>query len=350
MKKFLSVLFSLLFSLFGFYPASADYMNQSKTFNLGGNQTWAFNDDCSKGLALWPRDLLPSNEWMILQPGSAVFFDIAPINVNLNESPNCEAIQAQGGAGGTQVGSGQVFIDANGDGSYELLNPVSQFSTPTLGERVAPYRISAYWEYAPGQRIVNEYWIYVGNVSGISINQGAQFSTDQNVRLNITPMPGTETMQISNDAGFSEALNFPALNTVDWKLSQGIDIKVSKTVYCRFFNRDGGLLGTLSDDIILDAYAPTLTKTSVAKSSGADSLVLSKSKLAKKYKLTLSASDAVSGLSNLQISTQANEITAKTIVFKKTLKVSAIPSKKIYIRIQDLAGNWSKWRSITVPK
>lgn len=338
-------------SFAGALPAQAEYLQQSKTFNLTGNSTWSFSDDCSKALALWPTELDPGKDWKTQLPGQTVAFSVGAIVVDTVANPSCASIQSSGGASGNDDDrSRTIYVDAEGDGTYSPVAWPHSFTTPSLAQRIEPYRISAYWEYSSGQRVVNEYWIYVGNVSSISINNSQQFTTLQDVSLSISPPAGTASMQVSNDAGFGESQSFPAQGTVAWKLSTPIDAKISKNVYCRFFDRDGGLIGTLSDDIILDAFLPTVSKASATATTAAAKVKLTSSKKAKKFKLTISATDNLSGLNLVQISSLASESKANTIAFSKTVNVSALPSSKIYVRVQDLAGNWSQWKSIKAPK
>lgn len=346
-----SLCVALLLAVGGSAPARAENFQQSKTINLNGNYTWSFNDDCTKALALWPSELSPGKEWKTQLPGQAVTFSLAAMSVDTVENPSCAAIQSSGGASGNDNNRTLTLqVDAEGDGTYAPVTWPYSFTTPSFQQRVEPYRISAYWEYSYGLRIVNEYWIYVGNVSSISINNSQQFTTIQDVNLSITPPPGSATMQVSNDAGFGDAQSFAAQSNVTWKLSSPIDAKISKNVYCRFFDRDGALISTLSDDIILDAFLPTVSKATAVVTTGTTQVKLSSSKKAKKFKLSVSASDNLSGLSSMQVATVAQDTKAKTLPFVKTLKITALPSTKIYLRVQDLAGNWSSWKSIKSPK
>jgi hypothetical protein len=330
-------------------PAAAEYLAQSKTFNLQGNSTWSFNDDCTKSLALWPADGAPgSKEWRVISPGQVVPFDTSPAIVG--QPSTCQTISSSGEATGSEVTTSVIRVDNNGDGVYETLQWPAQFSTPILAERIEPYRISAYWEYAPGERIVNEYWLYVGNVSGVSVNDAAEFTTSPSVTLKIKPMPGSATMQISNDAGFGKSQTFSAQSTLSWVLPEPIDAKVSKNVYVRFFDRDGGLIGTLSDDIILDSFAPQVSKAAAVSTKLQSLLQLSKSKLAKKFRVSISAVDTISGVKSLQLSTFPSPVKAQTALFNRSVNVTAVPQTKIYLRVQDFAGNWSSWKTVFLPK
>lgn len=330
-------------------PASAEYLAQSKTFNLQGNSTWSFNEDCTKSLALWPSDGIPgSKEWRVIAPGQVVPFDTSPTIVG--QPSTCQSISSSGEATGSEVTTSVVRVDNNGDGVYEIVPWPAQFSTPVLPERIEPYRISAYWEYAPGERVVNEYWLYVGNISGVSVNDGAEFTASPSVTLKIKPIPGSATMQISNDAGFGKNQSFSAQPSLSWVLPEPIDAKVSKNVYVRFLDRDGGLLGTLSDDIVLDSFAPKVSKASAVSTKSQSLMKLSTSKLAKKFKVSISALDTISGVKTLQISAFPSPAKAQTAIFAKSINVTAVPKAKIYLRVQDFAGNWSSWKTIVIPK
>ena len=333
-------------------PASADFLPQSKWL-ISSNKTWSFSDDCRYSLAFWPDSISMDREWVALQPGQTLTFNADPSVVS--QELTCALISStQEASGGTQRAA-IIHADTNGDGTYETDLSLSEsgwnFQLPVLASRNDPYRISAWWEPISGVKVVNEYWVYVGNGGSVSINAGSMFTSSQQVRLGLSLLPGTASIQVSNDAGFGDgAQTIGRVSELDWQLSEPIDAKISKVVYVRFFNQDGGLIGTLSDDIILDSFAPLISKTTVTKSSGKTSLVFSKSKKAKKIQLNVSAIDNISGLSKIQISTKKSLDYNSAIDFQPKTKITALPGAKIYVRVKDAVGNWTAWKSVNIPK
>lgn len=343
--KLLAILLILVSSPTG--PAWAETFSQSKTFDLNGNFSWSFNEDCSKSIALWPTNVDPGKEWITVLPGQTLNFNLSPITVDRTSYPSCQAIESSKEAAGADRDNTVVLqVDSDGDGTYQAVSSPWSFSTPALSQRIEPYRISAYWEAAPGQRIVNEYWIYVGNSSSMSINSAALMTSFQDVTLNISPPPGTATMQVSNDAGFTSPQSFSAGTSISWQLTPPDLSRVSKVVYCRFFDRDGKMISSLSDDIILDGFAPQISKIKLLASKGSPRFSLSKSKKAKTYTLRVSADDAISGVRFMEIADSASPVASTSRNFSTSVKLKTIPGKKVFVRLQDGAGNWTVWRSI----
>lgn len=333
-------------------PAAADYLPQSKWL-ISSNKTWSFSEDCRYSLAFWPDSISMDREWVTLQPGQTLTFNADPAAVS--QELSCALISSsQEASGGTQRAA-IIHADTNGDGTYETDLSLSEsgwnFQLPALASRNDPYRISAWWEPVSGVKVVNEYWVYVGNGGSVSINAGSMFTSSQQVRLGLSLLPGTASMQVSNDAGFGDgAQKIGRVSELDWLLSAPIDAKISKVVYVRYFNQDGGLIGTLSDDIILDSYAPLISKTNVTKSSGKTTLVFSKAKKAKKMQLNVTAIDNISGLSKIQISAKKTSDYNSAIDFQPKTKITALPGATIYVRVQDAVGNWTTWKSVKTPK
>ena len=350
-KKFWSVIAATLaLALTMCIGSSATAFEQSKTFNLAGNSTWSFNNDCSRALALWPGDQDPgSKEWRAVRPGERLRFLTAQILVE--PTLTCDQISSTNEASGQDADPvGTLFVDDNGDGVFVELPSNAEFLTPALDPRVEPYRITAYWEYAPGLRVVNEYWIYVGNLSSVSINSGDIATSNQEVVLNLTPIPGTNRIQVANDGGFQSLQEFSSRSSLNWRLGEALDAKSSRSVYVRFIDRDGQVLGTLSDDIVLDGTPPSLTQALATKSSGKALVVLSNSKVAKKFSIKLSALDAITSVTEMQISATKDEARASSLDFSKSVVVRALPKKPVFVRVKDAVGNWSNWRAVRLPK
>jgi hypothetical protein len=86
--------------------------------------------------------------------------------------------------------------------------------------------------------------------------------------------------------------------------------------------------------------------------SGISSFVNSDIRLAKKAKSTTKvvriktkAKDERSGLGKVQVALSASGKSAVTVPYKTQIKVTVPKSaKKVWVRVADGAGNWSKWK------
>jgi hypothetical protein len=182
---------------------------------------------------------------------------------------------------------------------------------------------------------------------GVSVNNGASYSNAKNVTLNLIWPEYADSVRISNDGGFaaSKTLTKALAATVDWELDDSVRGIYAKVVYVRF-NGAVDTTKTYTDDIILDAMAPTV-ETSTAS--------ITKSSL----DLFLKASDDITGVNTVEIRNGA-----KTVVRKYSNKL-AIPledlsltlstsslqksaTTSIYIRVSDNAENWSAWSLVPV--
>jgi hypothetical protein len=92
---------------------------------------------------------------------------------------------------------------------------------------------------------------------GVTINEGALFTNNINVKLTISARFGTRQMQVSNDGGFAGAKWEPYVLHKDWQITQYGDCVIPRVVYVRFKDRDGNVTSAFQDDIILDVTPPT---------------------------------------------------------------------------------------------
>lgn len=159
----------------------------------------------------------------------------------------------------------------------------------------------------------------------VSINAGAMFTNDPNVRLKVLAPAGTTSLEVSNDGGFASPSAFTTLDAVPWRLTGSGAERLPRTVYVRFLPSGQ----TLKDDIILDQTDPALTRASATRTG-------------KRYTLRIKAKDATSGLSALQLVTKRGR---ESRAFAATTRV-ALPKGKVSVRVQDHAGNWSRTRRV----
>lgn len=211
-----------------------------------------------------------------------------------------------------------------------------------------------------------------GPFPGISINDGAEFTNSRKINVTVSyPLHPIASLNrplreiaLSNDGGFSQGLtsiSTYATRTVKWTLRATADERLPKTVYARFrlftnSTRDPGWQTVVySDDIILDTVAPQISRSSANRTvtkSGVFTLAefLSPiSKRASRVQIMLNAKDNRSGVRNLQVSNSMSTRNAKSMKYKRKTFLNIENSiKSIFIRVQDGAGNWSKWRKLQI--
>jgi len=179
--------------------------------------------------------------------------------------------------------------------------------------------------------------------TGVSINDGAQFTNDPNVTLSMRWPRLAATASLSNDGGFAKAKTVPVAATVPWKLDSSGPERLPKTIYVRFTGGDSGP-ETYQDDIILDETPPTVSQasavtTSTARQAWIASLATSKTRT---YKLKIKASDKLSGVAKMQIS--SNKRKPGTLLRYSTRATIRSNKSPLYVRVRDRAGNYSTWR------
>jgi len=201
---------------------------------------------------------------------------------------------------------------------------------------------------------------------GISINSGSVYTNTKKVQLNLVWPSFASEVRISNDGGFLTSLtqNRELSSTIDWELDDSIEGKYTKIVYVRFSGTGIDSTKTYTDDIILDNTAPIIKTVDAIGGSGATQVDFTgtsnpsqlknftSSKQVVKYKIRkirIQATDNKSGLGKLQVSLKMNGNGSKLLKYSSTSKVKlSVNTKFIYIRIQDKAGNFSRWKKVSV--
>lgn len=93
--------------------------------------------------------------------------------------------------------------------------------------------------------------------NGVSLNNGALYTNQTAVTLNISGQPGATFMQVSNDGGFAGATWEPCVREKPWTITQFGNSIIPRVVYTRFRDEAGNTSGVVQDDIILDVTAPS---------------------------------------------------------------------------------------------
>lgn len=172
---------------------------------------------------------------------------------------------------------------------------------------------------------------------GISINNGAQYTNNRNVRLKLVWPLSSTLARIANDGGFGDAQNRALASSVNWRLSSSGPERLPKTVYVRFLG-SGNDSQTFTDDIILDQTAPKVTRATMTRGRTARGV--------RSYVVSLRGTDGTSGVSTFQMTTNRAK-PGKQMRFAKSFTYRSRSAKpKLYVRIRDRAGNNSGWKRI----
>jgi len=166
----------------------------------------------------------------------------------------------------------------------------------------------------------------------ISINSGAVYTNSASVTLNLSASDsgGVSKMQFSNDGVvFSSEEDYATSKS--WTLTTGDG---TKTVYVRYKDNASNWSVSISDTIILDTTPPTGTISINSGDESTDSTLVT---------LTLSATDAVSGVSKMQFSNDGVVFSSEEeyAISKSWTLTDGDGTKTVYVRYKDNAGNWS---------
>jgi alpha-tubulin suppressor-like RCC1 family protein len=181
---------------------------------------------------------------------------------------------------------------------------------------------------------------------GISINSGDVYTNTQEVLVSVSwPLDATGVL-LSNDGGFTSQIQFSLQESISWRLRSAGDYRQPRTVYLKFILADGSRTAPYVDDIMYDPLAPVVSD---AKASLLNTDVV----------ITTTAIDNESGIHKIAVDAGdiilekdfASEVTVAMADIKVDQfgqKVSAMNDATLKVRVQDYAGNWSGWRSLSV--
>lgn len=172
---------------------------------------------------------------------------------------------------------------------------------------------------------------------GVTINDGDRFTNDPNVFVQPVWPPGATHIFLSNDGGFGDAVKTPLANDVPWRLDSSGPERLPKTIYVRFFPNGT----TYQDDIILDETAPSVLLAEFTDTSAVSGAAVAK----RTYHLHVKARDRTAGVSRMQITTNRKH-PGEVRRFRNRPTFTASTSK-IFVRVRDRAGNWSRWKRFT---
>jgi hypothetical protein len=184
------------------------------------------------------------------------------------------------------------------------------------------------------------------NNAGLSINNAALYTSTVDVTLNIIAPPRATGMMISNDGGFAGAEVVPIQAAVSWKLVSSGPERLPRVVYLRFLGPT--LAQTYTDDVILDQSPPTLSRvTGRACRKCVIPQNPTRAKFSSKYQLNLRAKDTQSGVVRMQVGPRKE---GEWTPYQSKLTITGRRGQRIWLRVEDGAGNPSKWTSLLLKK
>jgi hypothetical protein len=99
----------------------------------------------------------------------------------------------------------------------------------------------------------------------------------------------------------------------------------------------------ITDDIVFDPQRPTVKRVK------AQAMRVTTKKV-RSYRITTRATDPLSGVRALRVNTKKSVKGAVTSPYRKQTRVHLKPGKRVYVQVQDGAGNWSAWTRVTIVK
>ena len=180
---------------------------------------------------------------------------------------------------------------------------------------------------------------------GMTINGGAQYTNDPDVTLSVIAPNGVGSLRVANDGGFRAAEAFTVKKTIRWRLAESGLERLPKTVYLRFGNE----AQTFTDDIILDQTKPTVRarRRSTAEryrhhgSSRTSSSV-------EDSDVSRAGPCQARDVGRREAAVRGSAASGTRAPLRKFARLSRYKSTRApkYVRVQDRAGNYSRWQPI----
>jgi len=184
-----------------------------------------------------------------------------------------------------------------------------------------------------------------GGEVGISINDGAQYTTTPDVKLTVVWPARATGLRVANDGGFAGASRFELAQGVPWKLNSSGPERLPKTVYVRFSGSNVNEQQTFQDDIILDETPPVVISATASWVGGAMEAARAKTS-GRAIRVRARAKDTQSGVRLAQV-TSAKSKPGANLAFRGTI-TTKVTGNRAFLRVRDGAGNWSKWKTLAV--
>ncbi len=175
----------------------------------------------------------------------------------------------------------------------------------------------------------------------VSMNGGSVYTGQLGVHI-FSNTSGAAEILVSNDAGFAGAQWQPYHSAMPWTITDPGNRIVTLSTYVRLRNAAGNPLCyglNLSDDVIYDPLAPTVSVTIIQSAQQAQLATQAGGPI--NVKLTATDQPGGSGVADMQLSTHADFSGAAWQPFSATASLVAQPGDTVYVRVRDGVGNTS---------
>ena len=175
----------------------------------------------------------------------------------------------------------------------------------------------------------------------VSMNGGSVYTGQLGVHI-FSNTSGAAEILVSNDAGFAGAQWQPYHSAMPWTITDPGNRIVTLSTYVRLRDAAGTPLCyglNLSDDVIYDPLAPTVSVTTIQPAQQAQ--LTAQAGVAINVHLTASDQSNGSGVADMQLSTHADFSGAVWQPFSATASLVAQPGDTVYVRVRDGVGNTS---------
>ncbi len=184
----------------------------------------------------------------------------------------------------------------------------------------------------------------------ISINQADLYTANSSVRITAN-VPNGAQMMVGNDAGFTGATWQAYQPGFDWVLRETAGRIATLLVYVRIVDASQTPLCSeshLSDDIIYDPIAPTVTVAATALAAAAAEPAQADPAAAMLLEIVAKDQDNGSGVVEMQISLDPAFESQPWQPFMPTTTVQGATGRTVYVRVRDGAGNSSPTAAVTL--
>ena len=189
---------------------------------------------------------------------------------------------------------------------------------------------------------------------GVVINNDDSDTSATEVKLSITSPSDVVALRISNRANFANAKVVLPTNSMTWELIASNELNAERNVYVQMYLSNGQTV-TYSDSITLsteiqgpDRATPVIQSLKTVRSSSQARIAQRNS--ANVNQFTVSVKDRRSGVNRIELQVGNRKIVRKVEATRKGSFAINIPqgAHTIRVRIRDVAGNFSKWKTLKI--
>lgn len=189
---------------------------------------------------------------------------------------------------------------------------------------------------------------------GVLINDDNDETDSTTVSLTITAPSAALAYRISNHADFKNAKVFSPTSPIRWELLASDEPSVDRTVYVQVYltNRTSivytDTITLISDVTIPDEEAPVIESLRATRTKATAQASSNSSR--RRSQVNISIRDARSGVTRIEMKTGKRVLVTRVDAVRRGSYSLAMPTgvSRVQIRVRDAAGNYSRWRTVSV--